>query len=201
MPANYDLGLDENQCLLPAWPNPPQDYPERSVGGGKSNLTIPCSRIFFNPTSDSRTVASYIFARTTSPTFVRAENAIAAACRKESLSAPNPGSWHCWLACKSFKSPGRSECCGVHPTLIAFNSVSAALEKSPELPDLIAAAVKKVVDEKQLTNETLQALGKRPLTIGIIFNPAESPAAVNLEAEIRVPLIAYRVRPTKSGRT
>jgi hypothetical protein len=59
--------------------------------------------------------------------------------------------------------------------------------KAHELPDLIAAAVKKVVDEKQLTDESLKAFGNRPLTIGIIFTPPETPAAAHLEAKI-VPL-------------
>jgi len=43
--------------------------------------------------------------------------------------------------------------------------------KASELPDLIAAAVKKAVADKVITDESLQALVHRPFTIGILPFP------------------------------
>ncbi len=43
--------------------------------------------------------------------------------------------------------------------------------KASELPDLIAAAVRKAVDDKYVTDESLAALGSTPFTLGMIPEP------------------------------
>jgi hypothetical protein len=44
--------------------------------------------------------------------------------------------------------------------------------KTSELPDLIAAAVKTAIANKQITEDTLQSLLHKPFTIGIYPDPA-----------------------------
>lgn len=43
--------------------------------------------------------------------------------------------------------------------------------KTSELPELIAAAVKNAIATKQITDETLQTLLHKPITIGIYPDP------------------------------
>lgn len=50
--------------------------------------------------------------------------------------------------------------------------------KTSELPDLIAAAVKNAIANKQITEETLQTLLHKPFTIGIYPDPALGQAKV-----------------------
>ena len=65
--------------------------------------------------------------------------------------------------------------------------------KAEELPGLIAAAVQKAINEKQLTVESLQSVIHKPFTIGIFpVEPLEATAATHaLEAE----RAAIRPRP------
>jgi len=71
--------------------------------------------------------------------------------------------------------------------------------KASELPELIAAAVKKAVAEKQITDEQLLALAHRPITIGLIAQPeltaAKSGATITEGERVPFPLrtMGYRL--------
>lgn len=54
--------------------------------------------------------------------------------------------------------------------------------KASELPDLIAAAVKKSIADQQLTNEDLAAVAHRRVTIGIIAAPQQESGTPQREA-------------------
>jgi hypothetical protein len=53
--------------------------------------------------------------------------------------------------------------------------------KAHELPDLVAAVVKKAVAEKQITDQNLSALLHKPFTIGLVPFPQQEAAKVATE--------------------
>ena len=71
--------------------------------------------------------------------------------------------------------------------------------KASELPDLIAAAVKKAVADKQITDEQLLTIAHRPITIGLIAQPeigaAQSVGAISEGERVPFPLrtMGYRL--------
>lgn len=71
--------------------------------------------------------------------------------------------------------------------------------KAHELPELIAAAVRKAIADKQITDESLAALAHHPITIGLIAEPVRTQAiGVAHEAPaLRLPsptTMGYRLR-------
>ncbi len=50
--------------------------------------------------------------------------------------------------------------------------------KVSELPDLIAAAVKKAVADKHITDQQLSALLHHPITLGIVARPEPTATAI-----------------------
>jgi hypothetical protein len=57
-----------------------------------------------------------------------------------------------------------------------------------DLPNLIAAAVKKAVDEHQITDADLANLSHKPITIGLIANPSTDEQLAGLRARVPFPM-------------
>jgi hypothetical protein len=66
--------------------------------------------------------------------------------------------------------------------------------KANELPELIAAAVKKAIADKRITDQSLAAMAHHPITIGIIAAPKiEKAAASESNAARPIQTMGYRL--------
>lgn len=79
--------------------------------------------------------------------------------------------------------------------------------KAHELPDLIAAAVRKAVADKQITDASLASILHFPITLGIITQPRRNPAGTaipEVAAGERVPFpistLGYQLKDLESLR-
>lgn len=75
--------------------------------------------------------------------------------------------------------------------------------KAHELPDLIAAAVRKAVADKQITDASLASILHHPITIGLIAEPMRNVSVAPVAVAERMPALTtmgYRLKDLEALR-